>query len=578
MTSTTTLLPIFLLLALLAAGAASQPGAPPPPSTTPVPPTTACNSTPDPSFCLSVLPPGGRQPLYSYGRFSLAKSLSNALKFISLVDRYLDRRSSLPTPTAKALDDCHLLAGLNIDFLSSSGAALNSTSSVLLDPQADQLHTLLSALLTNQQTCLDGLKDADKANAAAGVLTPPLVNGTKLYSVSLALFTKAWVPNRRPKRSSSHQLFSLSDDQKRRHLLFHEGEVGREGQLPLKMRESSRAIYERQTGRRLLQASNAVEVSGAVVVRPDGTGNFTTITDAVASAPNNTDGRNGYYLILVTAAVYQEYVSIPKNKKYIMMIGDGVNKTVVTGNRSVDDGWTTFSSATFAVVGQGFVAVNMTFQNTAGAAKHQAVAVRNGADLSAFYLCSFEGFQDTLYTHSMRQFYRECDIYGTVDFIFGNAAVIFQNCNIFSRLPLNGQQNTITAQGRTDPNQNTGTSIQGSNFLADVDLAGDSGSTKTYLGRPWKQYSTTVIMQSTLGGLIDPAGWLPWDGDFALSTLYYAEYDNNGSGSGTGGRVTWPGYHVLTNSSDALNFTVSSFLLGDNWLPKTGVPYAGGLL
>jgi pectinesterase len=219
----------------------------------------------------------------------------------------------------------------------------------------------------------------------------------------------------------------------------------------------------------------------------------------------------------------------------------------------------------------------MTFQNTAGPAKHQAVAVRNGADLSAFYSCSFEGYQDTLYTHSMRQFYRECDIYGTVDFIFGNAAVVFQDCNIYSRLPMRGQSNTITAQGRTDPNQNTGTSIQNCKILAAPDLASSPGSTISYLGRPWKAYSRTVIMQSFIDSLIDPSGWMPWDGNFALSTLYYAEYSNTGPGSGTSKRVSWPGYHVVS-AADVGNFTVTNFVLEDNWLPQTGVPYLSGLL
>jgi len=226
-----------------------------------------------------------------------------------------------------------------------------------------------------------------------------------------------------------------------------------------------------------------------------------------------------------------------------------------------------------AVVGQGFVAVNMTFRNTAGAAKHQAVAVRSGADLSTFYLCSFEGYQDTLYTHSLRQFYRECDIYGTVDFIFGNAAVVFQNCNMFPRLPMQGQSNLITAQGRTDPNQNTGTSFQNCTIVPAENL----GLTKTYLGRPWKEYSRTTIMQSFIGSLIDPSGWMPWSGDFALSTLYYAEYSNTGPGSDTSNRVTWPGYHVI-NSADAVNFTMSNFILGDDWLPQTGVSYSSGLI
>ncbi|KAK8960217.1 putative pectinesterase/pectinesterase inhibitor 20 [Platanthera guangdongensis] len=574
---------IFLLLLpiLLLTLAAGQPYSPPLPSTAPVPPSVACNFTPDPSFCRTVLPPAGAQSLSSYGRFSLAKSLTNANKFLSLINSYLSRR--LPADTVGALRDCQLLAGLNIDFLTAAGTALNSTTGVLLDPEAEQLQTLLSALLTNLQTCLDGLKEAGAANAAAGVLTPSLTGGSKLYSVSLALFTKAWVPRRKFKKTSPVKHFGLPafspPPAKRRHLLFHEAlDEGHGGRLPLTMSERNREVLEGRMGRRLLQASNSVQVSGMVVVSTDGTKNFTTISDAVASAPNNTNANDGYYLIFVRAGVYQEYVSVPKNKRFIMMIGDGINQTVVTGNRSVDDGWTTFSSASFAVVGQGFVAINMTFQNTAGAGKHQAVALRSGADISTFYLCSFEGYQDTLYAHSMRQFYAGCDISGTVDYIFGNAAAVFQNCNMFSRLPIQGQQNTVTAQGRTDPNQNTGISIQGGGFFAAADLAADNGSTATFLGRPWKLYSRTVIVSAFMDGLIDPAGWLPWDGDFALSTLYYAEYNNSGPGSGTSGRVTWAGYHVLSNSTDALNFTVGNFIGGDNWLPATGVPYTSGLV
>jgi pectinesterase len=203
--------------------------------------------------------------------------------------------------------------------------------------------------------------------------------------------------------------------------------------------------------------------------------------------------------------------------------------------------------------------------------------MRSGADMSTFYRCSFEGYQDTLYTHSLRQFYKECDLYGTIDFIFGNAAVVLQNCNIYPRLPLTGQFNPITAQGRTDPNQNTGISIHNCTIKSAEDLVPSVGIVKTYLGRPWKEYSRTVVMQSFLDNLIEPSGWSIWSGDFALSTLYYAEYDNRGPGANTSNRVTWQGYHVI-NATDAANFTVSNFLDGDSWLPQTGVPYSSGLI
>ncbi|KAJ6672854.1 PECTINESTERASE/PECTINESTERASE INHIBITOR 61-RELATED [Salix viminalis] len=96
------------------------------------------------------------------------------------------------------------------------------------------------------------------------------------------------------------------------------------------------------------------------------------------------------------------------------------------------------------------------------------------------------GYQDTLYVHSNRQFFRECNIYGTVDFIFGNAAVVLQNCSIYARKPMASQKNTITAQNRKDPNQNTGISIHACRILAGSDLAPSKGSFPTYLGRPWK--------------------------------------------------------------------------------------------
>ncbi|KAF9610449.1 hypothetical protein IFM89_022413 [Coptis chinensis] len=220
-----------------------------------------------------------------------------------------------------------------------------------------------------------------------------------------------------------------------------------------------------------------VRVNESVVVNPDGTGDFVTISDAISAAPNNTNITNGYFVIFIAPGVYEEYVNVTQNKMNLMMIGAGINRTVITGKRSVGDGWTTFNSATFIVVGQGFVGVDITIRNTAGAIKGQAVALRNGADTSTFYRCSFEGYQDTLYTHSFRQFYRECDVYGTVDFIFGNAAVVLQNCNLYPRLPIQGQSNEVTAQGRTDPNQNTGTSIHNCSITASADLASSNDTT-----------------------------------------------------------------------------------------------------
>ena len=177
----------------------------------------------------------------------------------------------------------------------------------------------------------------------------------------------------------------------------------------------------------------------------------------------------------------------------------------------------------------------------------------------------------------MRQFYRECRISGTIDFIFGDGSVVLQNCDILVRKGLPNQKNTITAQGRKDPSEPTGFSIQFCNISADSDLAPSVNSTYIYLGRPWKAYSRTIIMQSYISNATRPEGWLEWNGTLHLHTLYYGEYMNNGPGAGLINRVKWPGYHALNQSSQVNNFTVAQFIEGNLWLPSTGVKYTAGL-
>ncbi|CAN1332110.1 Probable pectinesterase/pectinesterase inhibitor 36, partial [Linum perenne] len=288
----------------------------------------------------------------------------------------------------------------------------------------------------------------------------------------------------------------------------------------------------------LLTSWTSANSKANFVVAKDGSGTHRSINNAVEAAAAASGGRTRV-VIYVKAGVYNEKVEIPRQLKNLMLVGDGIDRTVVTGSRNVPDGSTTYNSATFGVSGDGFWARDITFENTAGPQKHQAVALRVNSDRAVFYRCSFRGYQDTLFVHSLRQFYRDCHIYGTIDFIFGDASAVLQNCDIFVRKPLRSQANIITAQGREDPNQNTG--------ISDLD------------------------------GLIDPKGWNEWRGGFALSTLYYAEYRNLGSGAGTKGRVTWPGFHLLTRPEQVRDFSVSRFIQGDTWIPASGVPFRLGV-
>ncbi|XP_034929739.1 probable pectinesterase/pectinesterase inhibitor 33 [Populus alba] len=327
--------------------------------------------------------------------------------------------------------------------------------------------------------------------------------------------------------------------------------------------------------RRLLQ-STSIAAKANLVVSKSGLGNFRTIQAAIDAASKRMFGTR--FIIYVKRGVYRENIEVGVNSNNIWLVGDGLRNTIITSSRSVGAGYTTYSSATAGIDGLRFVARGISFINAAGPLKGQAVALRSASDLSVFYRCSFQGYQDTLFVHSQRQFYRECYIYGTIDFIFGNAAVVFQNSIIFARRPLNGQANMITAQGRNDPFQNTGISIHNSQILPAPDLKPVVGAFETYLGRPWMQYSRTVILQTYIDSFINPSGWSPWQRtNFAQDTLYYGEYKNYGPGSSTKTRVAWKGYHVITSPSVASRFTVRNLIAGNSWLPATTVPFTSDL-
>ncbi|XP_047321162.1 pectinesterase 2-like [Impatiens glandulifera] len=299
-----------------------------------------------------------------------------------------------------------------------------------------------------------------------------------------------------------------------------------------------------------------------IYVAKDGTGQYNTIGAAIAASPNYSTSRT---YIKVKPGIYRENIVVPEIKTMLTLIGYGMYKTIVSGDRSNGSGFHTDKTATADIYGQNFLAVDITIENTAGAANQQAVALKSEAQ-STFYRCRFLGYQDTLYAKAGMQFYRDCEIFGTVDFIFGNAAVVFQNCRIFALEPLPGQLNTITAQGRDNSKEEVGTIFHNCTILGAVDL---QGSVKTYFGRPWRFYSRVVIMQSEIHPLIDPQGWMKWDDTSPLDKLFYAEYDNRGTGADTSRRVTWPGRVLLNTTAQANYYTVRNFISGEKWIPAT---------
>ncbi|CAI9098416.1 OLC1v1035060C1 [Oldenlandia corymbosa var. corymbosa] len=515
-----------------------------------------CKSTPHADACLDSLKLSVsislNPDILSFLLHSLEAAVSEAGKLSTL---FSNSHSSIVEKQKGTLQDCSELHQITLSSLKKSLSKISSSSN---SRQLTDARAFLSAALTNKATCLEGL------NSASGSSKPSLINSInysyKYVTNALSLLSQNKQSGDTTTTTSTSAKSSKINGKIHRRLMG----------FPSWISAKDRRILEGSDGEEEDDAGN-----NGLTVAADGTGDFTTINDAINSAPNNSADR---IIIYVKQGIYQENVEIPSWKPNIVLIGDGSDVTTITGSRSVADGWTTFRSATLAVSGEGFLARDIKIENTAGPEKGQAVALRINADLAAVYRCTIKGYQDTLYVHSFRQFYRECDIYGTIDYIFGNAAVVLQGCNVISRLPLPGQSTVITAQSRDDPNELTGISLQNCSILPTVDLDDNAGSVKSYLGRPWRNFSTVVVMESYIDEHIAPEGWTPWSQDDvdSLSTLYYGEYNNNGPGSGTDNRVGWPGYHVMSYD-DASTFTVSYFITGDEWLDSTSFPYDNGV-
>lgn len=535
----------------------------------------ACDVTLYPDVCFTSLSAAASNASSgSFGPVALVRlSLRVAADGISSVQGLpLQLLASVPDSTdtglKAALEMCSELLTRALDNLNGSLALLatkgsSSASSLPGSDDIEDLRTWLSATITDQDTCLDAFKSLSGKANFKDRLQAVLANTTIFSSNSLALATnfESLLDKLGPRGRTSRTADSPASSPQNRKL------------LAASLDDATPSwVTSNGMRRRFLQAGDGFWQGGVnAIVAQDGTGDFTTITAALKTVPiNNTSP----FVIRVKAGMYLEYAKVERYMTNVFMIGDGPDKTVVSGNRSVGGKLTTYQTATFAVEGMGFMAKGIAFANTAGPKKDQAVAVRVSADQVIFYKCLFTAFQDTLYVHSLRQFYIRCDVRGTVDFIFGNAASVFQRCHISPLQPLPKQNNVITAQGKTDPNMNTGIVID--DCLVEPD-SGSGVTAKTYLGRPWKIYSTTVFMRSNLSAIIDPAGWLPLENATELpSTTFYAEYKNVGPGSRTDRRVRWAGYRQALSDKDAQRFSAARFLLYNNvttkWIAKSVVP------
>ncbi|KAG9443959.1 hypothetical protein H6P81_015299 [Aristolochia fimbriata] len=283
-------------------------------------------------------------------------------------------------------------------------------------------------------------------------------------------------------------------------------------------------------------------------VAVDGRGDFTTISAAVAAAPNHSPSSFRIYI---------------KTEKTIIAYSE-------------EDLNSTYSAATVYVRGDDFVARDITFMNKAETHRG-APAFTSEGNRTVVHRCNFEGYRHTVFARFGYHFYRDFNIYGTSDIIFGSATAVFQQCTIFAGLPgVVGDRITVTAHASWPRREPSVFSLHICTITRDLRAGRETASDhipRGYLGTvPWPSSSSTVVMQSILDEVIDPHDWLPNNTTTVGPSGFYGEYDNRGPGA----KRLMKSRHsanILT-ADGAQNFTVAKLLLhGDEWQsPSSPIP------
>ncbi|XP_018488397.1 probable pectinesterase 67 [Raphanus sativus] len=298
-----------------------------------------------------------------------------------------------------------------------------------------------------------------------------------------------------------------------------------------------------------------IATNRSIIVDIDGKGDYTSVQKAIDAVPV---GNSNWIIVHVRKGIYKERVHIPENKPFIFMRGNGRGKTVIESSQSSVDN---VASATFKVEANHFVAFGITIRNDAPVgmaftSDNQSVAAFVAADKVAFYHCAFFSLHNTLFDNKGRHYYHQCYIQGSIDFIFGRATSIFDNCEIFvisdKRVKPYG---SITAHNREHADENTGyVFIRGKVY----------GIDEVYLGRAKGPYSRVIFAKTYFSKTVVPDGWTNWSYHGSTKDLFHAEYKCHGPGANRQRRSSWA--KELTKQ-EVESFLSIDFIDGTSWLP-----------
>ncbi len=301
------------------------------------------------------------------------------------------------------------------------------------------------------------------------------------------------------------------------------------------------------------QTANPQNYQYVFTVAKDGSGQYTYIQDAINAMRVYPLAR---IVLYIKNGVYNEKIELPETNVDVSFIGESVEKTIIVFNDYSGRGkLNTFTSYTAKISGNRFIAENITFSNNAGRVG-QAVALYVNADKAVFKNCRFLGDQDTIFAggEDARQYFKDCYIEGTTDFIFGPATALFENCTIHAKT-----DSYITAASTT-PGKKFGLVFLNCNITVDPSVK------KLYLGRPWRSNAKTAFIGCAMPAQVVAAGWDNWGNIANETTVLYAEYKNSGPGAATAGRAKWS--KQLTDIEARL-YTAENVLGiagNDNWI------------
>jgi len=294
-----------------------------------------------------------------------------------------------------------------------------------------------------------------------------------------------------------------------------------------------------------------------VIVAADGSGKYTSLQEAISTAPMRTGANDPRWLIFVKAGTYKERVYVQRERGRIAVVGEDVEKTVLVydlnANLPGPDGKPigTFRTPTLQIDGDGMTWENLTIANSAGPVG-QALALRVDADRVTFRHCRFLGWQDTILVNRGRQYFADCYIEGHVDFIFGAATAYFDRCHIHAL-----KDGYLTAAS-------TPQGAAHGYVFADCKITGGAG-VRAFLGRPWRIYAQTVYLRTEMSDVIRAEGWSNWGKAEAEKTTFYAEFGSTGPGANPAARAPWA--KPLT-AAEAAALTPEKVLAGaDGWNP-----------